>query len=760
MKSTLFFLIFFFFSILGIAQYSFPEDDFVFDDNSIPRIDIEIHPDSLSQILNPINAESNHEYLAKFTFTRENQIETIDSIGFRLRGNTSRRAAKKSYKVSFNSIIKNQKFFGLEKMNLNGEHNDPTIIRSKVCWDLYRMAKIPCSRSNPILLYINNTFYGIYINVEHIDEEFIEKRFTNKGGNLFKCLYPADLKFKGTNPELYKEEYYGRRAYSLKTNKVEDDYSQFAKFIHILNNTQGESFICQLESIFDVENYLRAIAMDVLVSNWDGPIPNKNNFYLYYNADSERFTYIPYDLDNTLGIDFFQVDWAKTEIFDWASYAFDRVPIYENILRVQQYRDKLNLYFKEFIHHFFNNEQLDPYLNDFRSLLLSHREQDVFAFLDYGFTAVDFIENFNNSLGNHVTYGLKDYVETRSSTALSQTFDSNVPLPIYLSREYKLKQNSISFDIQFDSLVVTQDVVFHYQIGEENWESAPMAEINLGQWQHHLERPSSGNLNYFFEASNSEGSGRSWPNCNFDQLNLTPPIVPNLVINEFLASNDTEQTDEANEFEDWIELYNGEDTSIVLHNFYLTDDSSKPNKWSFPEISIPPKGYLTIWADEDQEQGNLHTNFKLSKNGEFLGLYMESTIGAMAVDSLSFPSQETDISFGRIPNGSGDFRAMDYTTFGYNNEELSNLDPIINNFWLKVFPNPTKDYLHIELQNPCQEIEILISDLTGKNIFKRKYFNVNHCILPLNKILASKGMYFLHLTCGHKKSKDVKFIYF
>ena len=64
-------------------------------------------------------------------------VDNFDQVGFRLRGNTSRYAQKKSFKVSMNTFS-NLKFLGLEKLNLNGEHNDPSIIRSKLCWDIFR----------------------------------------------------------------------------------------------------------------------------------------------------------------------------------------------------------------------------------------------------------------------------------------------------------------------------------------------------------------------------------------------------------------------------------------------------------------------------------------------------------------------------------------------------------------------------------------------------------------------------------------------
>ncbi|RLD85665.1 MAG: hypothetical protein DRJ07_02585, partial [Bacteroidetes bacterium] len=121
----IFCLILFFFGQI-LAQNPFPEKTRVFDDETLPRIDIFIDTDSLALIFQDV--ESDHEYPANFTFTRNTDLDILDTIGFRLRGNTSRYSQKKSFKIAVNSFEKGRNFLGLEKLNINGEHNDPSII--------------------------------------------------------------------------------------------------------------------------------------------------------------------------------------------------------------------------------------------------------------------------------------------------------------------------------------------------------------------------------------------------------------------------------------------------------------------------------------------------------------------------------------------------------------------------------------------------------------------------------------------------------
>jgi len=137
-------------------------------------------------------------------------------------------------------------------------------------------------------------------------------------------------------------------------------------------------------------------------------------------------------------------------------------------------------------------------------------------------------------------------------------------------------------------------------------------------------------------------------------------LCQDVVINEFLASNSTVVADNFGEFDDWIELYNISDNDVDLSGWYLSDDITNPDKWSFPDLTITSGGYLVIWADDDEEQGNDHAGFKLSVSGESIIL---SDSNLNQIDQIVYGSQTTDISLGQFPNGSGDFIQM-YPTFG------------------------------------------------------------------------------------------------
>jgi len=137
-------------------------------------------------------------------------------------------------------------------------------------------------------------------------------------------------------------------------------------------------------------------------------------------------------------------------------------------------------------------------------------------------------------------------------------------------------------------------------------------------------------------------------------------FAQNIKINEILASNETIISDELGEFDDFIEIYNADTYPINLAGYYISDNENIPDKFRIPFsnsnlTTIQPGGYLILWADNDPEQGLLHLNFRLSKRGDYVGLYQFQAGEFQIVDQLEFGAQEEDISFGRQIDGTGNF---------------------------------------------------------------------------------------------------------
>ena len=133
-----------------------------------------------------------------------------------------------------------------------------------------------------------------------------------------------------------------------------------------------------------------------------------------------------------------------------------------------------------------------------------------------------------------------------------------------------------------------------------------------------------------------------------------------LKINEFLAANDTVNQDPQGDYDDWIELYNSGNLDINLNGLYLTDDLDDPTQWQFTIDYILTAGdFVLIWADKDTSDNpnGIHSNFKLSKGGESIGLFESD--GVTLIDSITFQDQTDDVSFGRFPDGDENWYPME-----------------------------------------------------------------------------------------------------
>lgn len=122
--------------------------------------------------------------------------------------------------------------------------------------------------------------------------------------------------------------------------------------------------------------------------------------------------------------------------------------------------------------------------------------------------------------------------------------------------------------------------------------------------------------------------------------------------------------DEADQFDDWIELYNPEDRWVKLDGLNLSDDPANPKRWRVPNVSIPPLGHMLVWCDDDTDQGRLHTPFKLDAGGEEIALYDFDARENGVLDRIAFGPQESDVALGRSPDGSDNIILLPVATPG------------------------------------------------------------------------------------------------
>lgn len=175
-------------------------------------------------------------------------------------------------------------------------------------------------------------------------------------------------------------------------------------------------------------------------------------------------------------------------------------------------------------------------------------------------------------------------------------------------------------------------------------------------------------------------------------------------INELMATNATDTTDTAGEFEDWFEIYNPNTYEVNLAGYWLTDNQANPMKYQVPldrpdSTIIEAGGYLLFFADEQQSEGWNHVNFRLSNQGESLTLL--SPDGFTQADQIEFGVLQTDTSYGRLTDGSPEWVLFTETTPEYsNNGATINVEEQDDQLVLTVYPNPVRSGMQVNLDQP------------------------------------------------------------
>ncbi len=726
----------------------------IFDDTKLNSIYIIMDPDSLADMYD--HYTNGHEYPATFIYESELDADTVFDIGIRLRGNTSLSAAKKSFKISFNTFNEGREYSGVKKLNLNGSHNDPSMVREKLYFDVYNNFGLPQRRSAFVRVYINDEYFGLYLNIEEMDEIFLRDRYGESSGNLYKCTWPSDLTWHGDN-----QDYYEEGPYDLQTNEQQNNYADLIHFIDVLNNTSASDFQCEIEKVFDVDQFLKIYALDISAGHWDNYGANNNNFFLYHNQFTDQFEFLSYDCDNTFGVDWLGIDWADRQIYNWQ---FDDRPLVDRILDVEEYRDKFSFYLNELQNNILAEDLIFPTIDAYRDLIDEAALEDVYRTYDFGYSYADFINSFfTNDIDGHTPYGVKNFITERISNTNDQ-IEVNDIIPIasnvLITPQLPAEDDNLQFRLNcLDDDAITEVMLWLMQDGlfeswemfDDGWHNDSLANDQI--YGTGLPALGAGEFNYHFELKDNTGQIRRWPFCDEFILRVGY-TAPGLVVNELMSINTSIIADESGVFEDYIEIYNRSENSIYLGDKFLSDELDNRDKWRLPDMFLPSDNYLVIWADDDWEDGALHCSFKLDGDKDEVFIFDAAATYFALIDSISFVEQTEDIAIGRLPNGFGDFVVLPIASPGANNDMTIDPTDTLNGNTVFIYANPAYDILQFDLLigDASAETSVELFHMNGQRVRSFNYGDLMNGVHSNQMDLSdlSAGLYFLSVRFNSK----------
>ncbi|MEE3372076.1 MAG: CotH kinase family protein [Planctomycetota bacterium] len=243
-----------------------------------------------------------HQY-GRATVTIDGQ--TVRDVGLRYKGNGTFLAAydsrKFSLKIDFHEFQDDVEFRGLTKINLHNNITDPAFLREPLAYALFREAGIHCSRvgfaqvSLTVAGTIDQKPMGLYTLVEQVDKRFLKDRYGSAEGLLLKPSTFGVFRYLGEDWAKYEA------AYVPKTTASTEQQQRVIEFARLLHQSDDQTFGAQLEAYLDVDQFLRFLAVNVLLSNLDSFLGATQNYYIYLEPQTNRFQFFPWDLDISFG---------------------------------------------------------------------------------------------------------------------------------------------------------------------------------------------------------------------------------------------------------------------------------------------------------------------------------------------------------------------------------------------------------------------------------------------------------------------------
>ncbi|SFJ19991.1 CotH kinase family protein [Olleya namhaensis] len=340
-------------------------------------------------------------------------------VGVRFKGNSSLQTSwqngilKLSFKLDFDEFeddypqIDNQRFYGFKKLSLKNNFDDKSMLREKVATDVFRNAGLVASHTAFYTVYVDHgdgpQYFGVYTMVEEVDDTVLDTQFSDDDGNLYKPDGDAASFALGS---------YNESEYVKKTNEDEGDFDDVASLLAIVNDGSRTSdpatWRTNLDAVLDTDVFLKYLAVNTVVQNWDTYGRMTHNYFLYNNPDTSKLTWIPWDNNEALQTGkmggSLPLDFSGLNSTEWPLIGY----LYQDAV----YKTQYDTYVQEVVDDAFSISTMQSLYATYAALIEPYAASEVagYSFLE---NSSDF-QNAVNELNTHVTSraaAVSDYLD-------------------------------------------------------------------------------------------------------------------------------------------------------------------------------------------------------------------------------------------------------------------------------------------------------------------------------------------------------------
>ncbi len=335
------------------------------------------------------------------------------NVGIKFKGNSSysNPSTKKPFKIDLNEYGSTSELDGIKKFNLNNGFKDPSFMREKLALDFYNEHGLAAPRCSYTRVYLNGIYWGLYMFVEEANKTFLDDRFGNKQGNMFKGDPSGDLRWYGTAASSYYAKY------ELHTNETANDWTDLVDLIDNINNS-ASNFQDSLEVALNTSSFIRHWAAMNLFVNLDSYIGSGHNYFIYHDTLANKFEWVSWDVNESFGN--FNMGLTNTQLKNLSAYHVSTPstnrPLVQKMLAVPSYKSTLTDVFCQWLQYDFSNAALDSKIDSLANAIRT----DVYADGIKFYSSADFETNLTSDVG--MIMGIKTFITDRRNALIAELF--------------------------------------------------------------------------------------------------------------------------------------------------------------------------------------------------------------------------------------------------------------------------------------------------------------------------------------------------
>lgn len=259
----------------------------IYDPNSIPTIELTFDAAAMAILSNPSTIEADQKKWAHGSFKCGNVV--IADVGVRRKGSSTFRALpqKAAFKIRFDKYVAGQRFLGLTDLTLNNSMSDPTFIAERLAYHTFRSVGLPAQRANSAEVVINGAPYGLYVNVETPNQDFLRRAFVLTGRSLYEVNYGSQW-LPGVED-------------GFDENVGDGTKSDVTALLQAVQAASDATLLVDVASHLDTNEWLDFSATEAAVGHYDGyayGVWGSHNYFMAANG-AGVFSLVPWSTDLT-----------------------------------------------------------------------------------------------------------------------------------------------------------------------------------------------------------------------------------------------------------------------------------------------------------------------------------------------------------------------------------------------------------------------------------------------------------------------------